>query len=75
MFGSGISQALIDLEGGTEDADGITENDAGDADVGANSLQNSPEILSAVFIGSEQYRIYRKSRWCSRRGTLSNYCL
>jgi hypothetical protein len=33
----------IDLEGGTEDTDGRTQNDVGDGDDGQNRLQNFPE--------------------------------
>jgi len=39
----------IDLEGGTEDADGRTQNDPGDGDDGQNRFQNTPEIQSATY--------------------------
>ena len=37
----------IDLEGGTEDPDGVTSSDTGDLDTGSNNLQNFPTIVSA----------------------------
>lgn len=38
----------IDLEGGTEDADGVTSNDTGDLDTGPNNLQNFPVKIRAT---------------------------
>jgi hypothetical protein len=38
----------INLVGGTEGAGGVTLNDTGDADTGANNLQNFPVIRSAT---------------------------
>jgi hypothetical protein len=38
----------IDLEGGTEDAGGVTANDTGDPDTGPNNLQNYPSIRSST---------------------------
>ncbi|MDD2990284.1 MAG: cadherin domain-containing protein, partial [Zoogloea sp.] len=44
----GSSSLGIDLEG-----DWVTANDPGDADVGANNLQNTPELVSALLTGSD----------------------
>ncbi len=43
----------IDLDGGIENADLVTQNDAGDGDGGANNLQNFPVLTSAVITGSQ----------------------
>jgi VCBS repeat-containing protein len=49
--GDGIG---IDLVGGTEAANGSTGNDgAGDADVGVNTLQNFPDLVSASTNGTQ----------------------
>jgi type III secretion system FlhB-like substrate exporter len=44
----GSSSLGIDLDG-----DWVTANDPGDADVGSNNLQNTPELLSALLTGSD----------------------
>lgn len=46
----------IDLAGGTEDAWGVTGNDAGDADAGANNLQNYP-VISSITKSATGYTI------------------
>ena len=41
-------QLGIDLWSGTDSSNGVTLNDAGDADSGANNLQNYPLIATAI---------------------------
>jgi Ca2+-binding RTX toxin-like protein len=48
----GNSLLGIDLSGGTQLPSGVTENDIGDDDTGANDLQNFPVISTAVSDGN-----------------------
>jgi hypothetical protein len=43
----------IDLDGGTEDANGVTANDTRDPDTGANNLQNHPILTLIQTIGNQ----------------------
>ncbi len=43
----------IDLDGGIENVDLVTQNDAGDVDSGANQFQNYPVLTKASVTGSE----------------------
>lgn len=43
----------IELQGGVEDGNGVTDNDIGDSDSGPNTLQNYPVITSAVLDGTD----------------------
>lgn len=50
----GINTRLgIDLVGGTENANGVTADDAGDTDTGPNNLINKPNITSAELSGNQ----------------------
>ncbi len=46
------TNAGIDLSGGTEDADGVTDNDVGDGDSGPNNLLNFPVMTKAALDGT-----------------------
>lgn len=48
---------VLDLAGGTEDVNKVTENDSGDTDTGPNDLQNYPEITKVEYLGAGQYRV------------------
>ncbi len=50
IFSNG--QLGINLFGGSENAYGVTANDAGDADAGANGLQNFPVLTNVAVSGS-----------------------
>jgi len=55
ILGNSISsnaQLGINLDGGVEDTNGVTENDAGDPDPGPNDLQNHPVLTSAAWDGA-----------------------
>ena len=47
----------LDIVGGTEDANGVTANDAGDSDTGPNNLMNYPTISTVEYLGSGVYRV------------------
>ena len=45
-------KSRFDLVGGTENANGVTADDAGDTDIGPNNLINKPNITSAIYDGT-----------------------
>jgi CSLREA domain-containing protein len=58
VISSSIQYAPINLSGGTENTNLITQNDAQDTDAGVNSLMNYPKIEWAEYIGNHQYEVY-----------------
>ena len=52
IFGNGALG--IDLAGGIEDDNSVTQNDPGDTDTGANDLQNYPALVVALASGGDR---------------------